>query len=249
MAFVRNMVRRLIRRMGYQLVPNQNAPSLTFLGIGSRAVDTVIDVGANRGQFARQARKFFPNAVIHCFEPLPEAAEALKKWAASEAGQVDVHQMAVGAESGKVMMWEHIDHDPSSSLLQTTDTTEELFPQTRRRRQVQVSICTLDAIFGDDLTTRFGRLVVKVDVQGFEDRVVAGGQRIFSIADVAILEIAVRQLYEGQPTFAKIVNELGKLGLSYIGNLDQHHDAMGQPIYFDAVFARRYPFSIGHNGK
>jgi hypothetical protein len=63
------------------------------------------------------------------------------------------------------------------------------------------------------------------------------------LADIIILEISVRRLYEGQAEFAEIVAELNELGLFYIGNLDQQHDAFGQPIYLDAVFARQFPFS------
>ena len=36
--------------------------------------DFVVDIGANRGQFALVVRKIFPNACIHSFEPLDEPA-------------------------------------------------------------------------------------------------------------------------------------------------------------------------------
>jgi FkbM family methyltransferase len=241
--YLRSTLRRLVRHAGYDIVPIHNAPRNTFLGIGGLNVQTVIDVGANRGQFAKNARKLFPNAIIHCFEPLPMAAEALEHWAASQAGKIRVHRMAVGAEKGRAVMWHHIDHDPSSSLLPTTSITDSIFPQTRRRREIEVAITTLDSHFGAYLAMGLGRLLVKVDVQGFEDRVIAGGQKIFRIVDIAILEISVRSLYEGQPGFSEILFALKELGLFYIGNLEQIHDAKGQPIYFDAVFARAFPFS------
>jgi len=169
------------------------------------------------------------------------AAEALEHWAASQAN-IRVHRMAVGAEMGRAVMWHHIDHDPSSSLLPTTSINDSIFPQTRRRCEIEVAITTLDSHFGPYLATGMGRLLVKIDVQGFEDRVIAGGgSKIFRIADIAILEICVRPLYEGQPGFSEILNALNELGLFYIGNLEQVHDAKGQPIYFDAVFARAFP--------
>ena len=39
----------------------------------------VVDIGANRGQFALIARKVFPQAKIHSFEPLEEPAQIFKK--------------------------------------------------------------------------------------------------------------------------------------------------------------------------
>jgi FkbM family methyltransferase len=243
MSYLRSTLRRVIRHCGYDIVPVHNAPRHTFLGIGGLDVETVIDVGANHGQFAKKARELFPNAIIHCFEPLPVAADALENWAASQTGEIRVHRMAVGAEPGRAMMWHHIDHDPSSSLLPTTSTNDLIFPQTRRRREIEVAITTLDSHFGGELATGLGRLLVKVDVQGFEDRVIAGGRNIFGTAGVAILEICVRPLYGGQPGFSEILRTFKELGLFYIGNLEQIHDAKGQPIYFDAVFARAFPFS------
>jgi FkbM family methyltransferase len=242
-ALVRRAARDLILRTGYHFVASHNVPQLTFLGIGHHAVNTIIDVGANRGQFARRAREWFPNAVIHCFEPLPAAAEELYQWADRQKTKVNVHKIAIGAESGKAMMWHHIDHDFSSSFLRATVNTDDLFPQTRRRDQVEVTVSTLDEIFINELATGFDGLLVKLDVQGFEQQVIAGGRKIFGVSDIVILEISVRQLYYGQPEFAQIVAELSELGLFYVGNLDQQHDALGQPIYLDATFARRFPFA------
>jgi hypothetical protein len=144
-------------------------------------------------------------------------------------------------------MWQHVNHDASSSLLEATYTNDCLFPQTRRRRQVAVPVETLDMVFGNELADGFNGLLVKVDVQGFEDRVIAGGREVFGVADLAIMEIGVRELYYGQPSFAQIVSALSELGLFYIGNLGQWHDAIGQPIFLDAVFARRFPFSTEQN--
>jgi FkbM family methyltransferase len=234
------VVRNLFFQAGYDILPVHNSPRKSFLGISSMNLDTVLDVGANRGQFARSAREHFSNATIHCFEPLPAAADALEAWATTQNGKVVVHRMAVGATEGSARMWHHLDHDPSSSLLPTTSDNDQMFPQTVRRREIEVPVTTLDKSFA---AASFGRLLVKVDVQGFEDHVIEGGKKTFAAADVAILEISVRPLYEGQPKFAVILRKLEEAGLFYIGNLEQIHDPKGQPVYFDAVFARNFPFS------
>lgn len=41
------------------------------------SLNTIIDVGANIGQFVGAVRQFYPNALIHSFEPLPECFEVL----------------------------------------------------------------------------------------------------------------------------------------------------------------------------
>jgi len=40
---------------------------------------TIIDVGANVGQFAVAAAKLIPNVRVHSFEPAPEAAQQLRR--------------------------------------------------------------------------------------------------------------------------------------------------------------------------
>ena len=42
------------------------------------AFHTIIDAGANVGQFALTAAQRFPMAEIHCFEPVPDVYEILK---------------------------------------------------------------------------------------------------------------------------------------------------------------------------
>ena len=41
-------------------------------------VRTILDVGANTGQFLRTARALFPNAFVFAFEPNPSAAQVLR---------------------------------------------------------------------------------------------------------------------------------------------------------------------------
>ena len=56
---------------GVDVVRQRNSPRHTWLALGERPFRTIIDIGANRGQFAMEARRRFPAATIHALEPLP----------------------------------------------------------------------------------------------------------------------------------------------------------------------------------
>lgn len=211
---------------------------MTLLGLTSIPIQTIIDVGANRGQFARYIGGFFPKAKLHCFEPLPAAADKLSEWVSASGANVQIHRLALGAETGSAKFWHHLDHDVSSSLLPATTENDELFPITRRREQLEVVVSTLDDEFFGKNVGNLGRMLVKLDVQGFEDRVIAGGRQVIGLADVVILEVSLASLYRHQATFTTILNELGELGLGYFGNLEQRHDRSGRPVYCDVVFVR-----------
>src|SRR5258706_14772622 len=55
----------------------------TYLGLREpwlqrQGFRTIVDVGANEGQFAHLARMAFPQAALHCFEPLPDCFAKLQ---------------------------------------------------------------------------------------------------------------------------------------------------------------------------
>ena len=86
---------------------------------------TVVDVGANRGQFALVARRQFPKARIISFEPLVEPAAVFRRVFKSDP-LTSLHQIAIGPEEKKLPM--HVSRaDDSSSLLSISDLQSSLF--------------------------------------------------------------------------------------------------------------------------
>jgi hypothetical protein len=81
-------------------------------------------------------------------------------------------------------------------------------------------------------------VLVKLDVQGYEDRVIKGGCATLARARACIVEANIEALYEGQARFPDLLLAMGELGFRYSGNLDQTYDDDGQVVYFDAVFTR-----------
>lgn len=224
--------------MGLDLLRIKNSPRLSLLGLKGRPFRTILDVGANIGQFARQMRQLFPAAQIHSFEPLPEAFAALDQWAATQNGKVSVYNLAIGNETSEIYMHLHKDHSPSSSILTTTELAHELYPFTSAKSQICVQQTTLDAVLGNQCDDFQPDLLIKLDVQGFEDRVIDGGSKVMAKASACILEVSLDTLYDGQAEFHKLVNQLHSLGLRYVGNLHQTYADDGHCIFLDAVFQR-----------
>src|SRR5581483_3217110 len=82
------------------------------------APSSVIDVGANEGQFAVAALHLLPVRVMHCFEPLPDCAKLLLRNLRNSPG-VTVHQMGLADVSGSMQL--HVNsHRHSSSFLPLT---------------------------------------------------------------------------------------------------------------------------------
>ena len=227
-ARVRRDVRGGLRALG--LARWNTRPEATPLGLGALDIRTVLDVGANRGTFARMARARFPGALIHCFEPLPGPRRELEalRWA---DGRMTCHPVAPGAQAGRATLREHVDFSPSSSLLVATETQDRRYPKTRRKARREIRCARLD-----ELDRRLAPdVLVELDVQGSEAHVIRGGRRTLGAARAAIIEVSLAPLYAGQPSFEDIVRAAADMGLHDQGNLSQAVAADGAVDFLDAV--------------
>jgi len=97
MRMIKNMARRSIRALGYDL--KQRRPDLVDF-LRSRDINVVLDVGANRGQFGARLRADGYSGSIVSFEPASEPfrelmlrAEVDEKW--------EAHKIALGEIPGR----------------------------------------------------------------------------------------------------------------------------------------------------
>jgi FkbM family methyltransferase len=211
-------------------------PEANYLGLVNRDIRTVIDVGSNQGEFIWRTAPLFPRARYLAFEPLPEHGPALKALAARLGRDVRVFPTALGEKVGVTAFLRHVEHGASSSVLASSQVSEELFPFTRAQERVELPITTLDeALQGERIEAE---CLVKMDVQGYEDRVIRGGQRTLRAASACIVEVCVKTLYEGQATFDDIYGLLRPLGFSFSGTIEQFLDQHNEIVYLDALFMR-----------
>jgi FkbM family methyltransferase len=236
---VSKYIKSIFNLVGLDVIRQKNSPKLTLLGLNTRSIVAVIDVGANTGQFAKHISGFFPNAKIYCFEPLPVAFAALKAWAQTQNGRVIPYNLAIGDMEGETEMFLHEEHTPSSSLLVTTSLTGQYYPITKEQKRISIKQTKLDVVLGDICLQLSSEILIKIDVQGYENRVIAGGKSIFAKAAACIIEVNVDKLYEGQAVFLELHSMLDSLGYQYVGNLEQSYAKDGHCIYLDAVFLNR----------
>jgi FkbM family methyltransferase len=204
-------------------------------------VRTVLDVGANTGEFARWCAICFPRARIHAFEPLEVCQPALQAAAASH-NNLNVHAKALGEECDRTTMFQN-DFSPSSSLLPMQDRHREIWPKTRSDKPVEIEVQTLDSFASDNPLEE--AIFLKMDVQGFEMHVLRGAAATLPRLSVIMCEVLFEGLYEGQADFREMLNFLAERGFRFLEFADERRLAPhNQMVYADAVFVRddlRYP--------
>ena len=231
---LKNTLRSFINWFGLDVIRLRRSPKRTLLGLAGLDIGTIVDVGANKGQFARAISAVFPRAELYCFEPLDIPFRELSGWAQMQNGRVHCYQMALGDKEGDVEMYLHEQHTPSSSLL----ACHRLYPQTLPKRMESIRISTLDAALADALDKMPREILLKLDVQGFEDRVLRGGRQLIPQCRAIILEVCLDPLYEGQADFLGLAQLLHESGFHYAGNLDQAYGEDGRVLFLDAVFVK-----------
>jgi FkbM family methyltransferase len=199
-------------------------------------VRTVLDIGANVGQFASTIHHLLPQAAIHSFEPLGDCYESMVKRMAG-VENFRAYKVAVGSEDS-VVDFQRNDFSQSSSVLPMDDLHRETFAWSARTSVVQVEMRRLDAIFRD--ISLAPHTLIKIDVQGYEDRVLLGGEATIRKADIVMVETSLATLYEGQASFERVYDIMMGYGFRYGGNIDQLLSPIdGRILQADALFFRR----------
>lgn len=232
-------VQRATQRFGYRIVPRDRDPMTLKTYLDRLPIRTVIDVGANNGATSRSWLATYPHAHVHAIEALERYRGQLDAIAAASHGRMTVWPLAASDEGGDVTFLEHEDHPSSSSLLPGTETSHQLMPFTRKERPVTVRAARLDALFAENGVALAPDILMKLDVQGAELKVLNGCSGILGEVRAIVCEVNLAPVYLGQPQLTDLVDVLRPHGIEFTGVLEQFHAEDGSAVYLDAVFLRR----------
>jgi FkbM family methyltransferase len=194
-------------------------------------LSTVVDLGANRGQFALAVRAIAKAKVVS-FEPLPDVAAVFRR-VFSHDESVTLHVVAIGDKSEKRKI--HLSAcDDSSSLLEIGEAQSNLFPGTHEVGTLEVQVGMLDEFMNQEDIVRPAML--KLDVQGFEIQALAGCKSLISNFDYIYCECSFVELYKGQSLAGEVVKYLSSLGFLLAGMYNAANDKDGNCIQADLLF-------------
>lgn len=198
--------------------------------------EIIIDVGANTGQTAKEFRNIFPKAKIFSFEPIPECFLKLNQNMEGDR-LFKSYCVALGEKTGKAN-FNLNSFSASSSLLEISSLGKKLYPQTKDTVITTVNIDKLDnyKIFNKSQAT----CIIKIDVQGFEDKIIRGGAKTIKKCQVAIIETSFRPIYKNQPLFSDIYKLMDKLGFLFYGFTESYLDPKdGSLVFADSIYVSK----------
>lgn len=203
--------------------------------LGKYNIKTVLDIGAHTGQFAKEIREKLPQAKIYSFEPLKDCYQKLLQNMSGNKN-FKAYNFALGDKEAKQEINRSVS-SPSSSLLPMGNLHEEMYPHTKGGTKEEIEVKRLDDVF--KISDLEKEILVKIDVQGYEDKVIKGGTNIISQAKIALLEVSFFELYKGQALFEQIYEIMKGLGFRYQGRIHQRRNPLtGEILYEDSIFIK-----------
>lgn len=201
----------------------------------SHDMSTVVDIGANRGQFALAVRQWAPKARVISFEPLPGPASIFRRVFSGD-DQVVLHQSAIGPASIRQKM--HVSaRDDSSSLLPISSFQTTMFPGTGEVATTEVSVGPLEEFV---ITAELrSPAMLKLDVQGFEYEALIGCESMLPYFDWVYCECSFVELYSGQKLAWEVIDWLSARNFCLIGIFNTAYGHFGQAVQSDFLFSRK----------
>lgn len=220
----------------------RSRPERTLAGarqmlLRERAIDVVIDVGANQGQFASSIRDQGWQGRIVSFEP---SSDPFARLARNMAGDPNWEggNYAIGATSGTVSL-NVASNSWSSSIFESEPQLLGAAPDARVVSVEETQLRRLDEIVGS-LFAASDKLMLKIDTQGYEAHVLRGASGIMSQIEVIQIELPATPLYKSTPLFPELAATIYAEGFELWSVEDGFRDpSMYRPLEYEALFARR----------
>lgn len=213
MPSLKSIAHQFLRSVGYEVSrydPEANPMRRLVRMLTAHHIDLVFDVGANTGQFALALRRHGYAGQIVSIEPLTAAWEQLASNSATDPHWDVIPRTAVGESEGEATI-NISGNSQSSSILGMLDQHASAAPESRYIATELTPVRTLDSIAAPYLAGQPG-IFLKIDTQGFEDRVLAGATDVLARCHGVQLELSLTPLYTGQRLYQDLLDELQHSG-------------------------------------
>jgi FkbM family methyltransferase len=235
-----HLLRQILWRFGYDICRfNQTSHPLArrkhFLE--NYNIDTVLDIGANSGQFASELRQDLGySGRIISFEPLREAFKSLKAHASNDP-RWETFNFAIGDVEEKREI-NIAGNSLSSSLLDILPSHLTAAPESKYVGKEAIEVRTLDSIFGQ-VCENAKHIYMKIDTQGFEGRVLKGAAMSLPRIDTIQIEMSLIPLYGTELLFDEMCVLMREKGYTLVA-IENGFSApnTAQLLQIDGIFRR-----------
>lgn len=197
---------------------------------------SVLDVGASNGPWSHTCAQVYPDATYYLVEALPELHS--KPIQPPDGRQWHLFPVALGAAAGEVEM------SVPKDRYGVYGASAMAFGGGKEMRKVRVPMVTIDSLVAE------GKMavpdLVKLDVQGFELEVVAGGTCLWDRTEFFIVETSLYQFWSQAPLLLDVMKYFDARGFAlfdYVGEFRPETPGMLKQL--DLMFINRHGAMAG----
>lgn len=185
----------------------------------------ILDIGAHHGDVALSYANGFPGSSVVAFEPVESNFLELKK-ATAHNGNIVVVNAAVGDQPGRLAIRLHSETSQGHSVVPVADDQTE-----------SVEAITIDGFCAE---RGFAPDFIKIDVEGYERRVISGARQTLKKSPKALLvEATVNPANTRHTQLSDLIADLAPYGFRLVAIHDQSlWETTGQLEFFNALFIR-----------
>jgi FkbM family methyltransferase len=190
----------------------------------------IVDIGANIGDWTREALKFFPNASYLLIEP--QEALSTRFQDLLHNPKIKYLPIGVGDRNDVLKFTVHERHDSCSFIYSEEEALK------RGYKQIEVPIKTLNAIIREHQLPYPD--IVKIDAEGLDLEVIDGASDLFGKTEVFMVEAAIQnKVYKN--SLLRIVNKMDEAGYELYDITELNRPFSQMPVLWlvELVFVKK----------
>jgi FkbM family methyltransferase len=244
--FFQRLIRGVASRLGFTVIPQWQESDFALERHLARLlehyhIDTVLDVGANSGQFCDLLRKRIDyNGLIHSFEPMPDLASGLVRRGNHDSKWI-IHNMGLGNENTTLPLNVMSSSVFNSFQLPDTSATGRFSKGNKVLRTIDVAVHRLDDLLPSLSGMDGGKVFLKIDTQGFDHQVILGAKKTIEAISVLQFELPLQKIYKGVADCSDTLELLYESGFEISGLFPISVDEHMRAVEMDCVMVKRLP--------
>jgi FkbM family methyltransferase len=230
-----HFIKNILREIPYKSKIDKNKVKYLIKKHLRKTDITLVDIGANKGDFYKEAKNYLKIKKAFLIEPLPYLEKELNlKYGGKNC---EIISELLSNHVGEKIKFNINEFDETSSILNIDNKSEHLARiPTKTINQLELisntldNICKTKEIFHIDL--------LKIDVQGAEIFVLEGGQNMLNHTDYIWIETSFQSLYENSALFSDIYSILKKRDFAMIELSPGFRNSKQEIIQADILFKK-----------
>ena len=155
---------------------------------------TLLDIGANAGEYSQMLIECFPKATVHAFEPHPKTFLSLK---ANIKDLVHCHALALGSETGAFHLYDRGGEDGGIRASLAKEALETV--QSKPLTAYSVTVSTVDDFVKEHSISTID--FIKIDTEGFEMDVLKGARDALSQGKIGAIQFEFNDVHFARRQF------------------------------------------------